>query len=52
MDKVTGGGLPAQIWRQFMVGQKQLSDEIALPGGVISQDDTDAGGFIRRLFGL
>ena len=52
MDKVTGGGLPAQIWRHFMVGQKQLSDEIALPGGALAKDDKDAGGFIRRLFGL
>jgi penicillin-binding protein 1A len=33
MNRVTGGGLPAQIWHEFMVTQKALLDDVALPAG-------------------
>lgn len=49
MARVSGGGLPAQIWRDFMVGQKSLSAEVVLPGG-----DAPKGGLrglLRRFFG-
>tara|TARA_B110000971_G_C20030858_1_gene511359 strand:+ start:1863 stop:3734 length:1872 start_codon:yes stop_codon:yes gene_type:complete len=49
MAKVSGGGLPAQIWHDFMVGQKSLSAEVVLPGG-----EAPAGGLrglLRRFFG-
>ncbi len=49
MAKVSGGGLPAQIWQDFMVGQKSLSAEVVLPGG-----EAPAGGLrglLRRFFG-
>lgn len=50
MDRVTGGGLPAAIWKAFMQGQKQLSSEVSLPGGDLPK--ADSGGFLRRLFGF
>ena len=50
MNKVTGSGLPATIWRRFMDGQKQLSADMTLPGGVLPEDDTQ--GLLRRLFGF
>ena len=50
MQKVTGGGLPAEIWRHFMVGQKQLSERITLPDSATPEADT--GGLLKRFFGF
>ena len=50
MNKVTGGGLPAQIWRRFMQQQKQLNDNVPLPAGTMSKSDT--GGLLKRFFGF
>ena len=41
MNKVSGAGLPAEIWREFMLTQKSIMDDVALP----------AGGGIRRGIG-
>jgi penicillin-binding protein 1A len=41
MNKVSGAGLPAEIWREFMLTQKSMMDDVALP----------AGGGIRRGIG-
>jgi penicillin-binding protein 1A len=49
MAGVSGGGLPAQIWRDFMVGQKSLSAEVVLPGGEAPKGGLR--GLLRRFFG-
>ena len=49
MARVSGGGLPAQIWRDFMVGQKSLSAEVVLPGGEAPKGVLR--GLLRRFFG-
>lgn len=49
MNKVTGSGLPAQIWRAFMDGQKDISAEVSLPGGPPPQGGLR--GLLNRLFG-
>ena len=49
MNKVTGSGLPAQIWRAFMAGQKDISAEVSLPGGPPPQGGLR--GLLNRLFG-
>ena len=49
MARVSGGGLPAQIWRDFMVGQKSLSAEVVLPGGEAPKGGLR--GLLRRFFG-
>jgi penicillin-binding protein 1A len=49
MARVSGGGLPAQIWHDFMVGQKSLSAEVELPGGEAPKGGLR--GLLRRFFG-
>ena len=49
MNKVTGSNLPAQIWRAFMEGQKQISANVALPGGAAPKGGLR--GLLQRLFG-
>ena len=49
MKRVTGSGLPAQIWNRFMAGQKQLSAEVKLPGGPAPKGGLK--GLLQRLFG-
>ena len=49
MNKVTGSNLPAQIWRAFMEGQKQISANVALPGGAAPRGGLR--GLLQRLFG-
>lgn len=49
MNKVTGSGLPAQIWRAFMAGQKDISAAVSLPGGPPPQGGLR--GLLQRLFG-
>ena len=46
MNKVTGGGMPAQIWRHFMVSQKTLNKTASLPDG----DSANLGGLFDWLF--
>ncbi|MDC0148331.1 PBP1A family penicillin-binding protein [Alphaproteobacteria bacterium] len=49
MNRVTGGGLPAQIWRDFMVTQKSMLDDVALPSDGTSGGGL--GGMLDWLFG-
>ena len=49
MNRVTGGGLPAQIWKTFMAGQTALNANITLPGGPSPRPGI--GGLFERLFG-
>ena len=49
MARVSGGGLPAQIWHDFMVGQKSLSAEVELPSGEAPKGGLR--GLLRRFFG-
>ena len=50
MARVTGGGLPAQIFARFMDEQKELAASVALPeGGLLASGGI--GGLLRRLFG-
>ena len=46
MNKVTGGGMPAQIWRHFMMSQKTLNKTASLPDG----DSANLGGLFDWLF--
>lgn len=50
MNRVTGGGLPAQIFADFMEEQKQLAASVALPDAALPQGG-GIGGLLRRLFG-
>jgi penicillin-binding protein 1A len=59
MNKVTGGSLPAQTWRRFMLGATQGMPVRALPGarlppvGVVAAAPPRAGGgFFDNFFGL
>jgi penicillin-binding protein 1A len=49
MNRVTGSGLPAQIWRAFMIGQKDISANVSLPGGEAPKGGLR--GLLQRLFG-
>ena len=49
MNRVSGAGLPAQIWRAFMAGQKDISADVALPGGPAPKGGLR--GLLQRLFG-
>ncbi len=49
MQKVTGSGLPAEIWRVFMAGQKTISADVTLPGGEAPKGGLR--GLLQRLFG-
>ncbi len=52
MNRVTGGGLPAQIWHDFMTNQKSLSAEVSLPSGSQLERVKDGvRGLFDRLFG-
>ena len=46
MNKVTGSGLPAQIWRAFMASQE---NHAALPG--VESGAASGGGLFNWLFG-
>ena len=46
MNKVTGSGLPAQIWRAFMASQE---NQAALPG--LKTCAASGGGLFNWLFG-
>lgn len=50
MNRVTGGGLPAQIFNVFMTEQKQLAASVALPDAALPARG-GLGGLLRRLFG-
>ena len=50
MARVTGGGLPAQIFARFMDEQKELAASVALPEGNLPESG-GIGGLLRRLFG-
>jgi len=59
MNKVTGGSLPAQTWRRFMLGATQGTPVRALPGArlppagvVAAAPPRAAGGFFDNFFGL
>jgi penicillin-binding protein 1A len=58
MNKVTGGSLPAQTWRRFMLSATQAMPVRPLPStrrlsvGVVAAAPPRAGGFFERLFGL
>jgi penicillin-binding protein 1A len=49
MNKVSGAGLPAEIWREFMVTQKSMMDDVALPAGEGLR--RGVGGLFDWLFG-
>lgn len=49
MNRVTGSNLPAQIWRAFMAGQKDISANVSLPGGEAPKGGLR--GLLQRLFG-
>ena len=54
MDRVSGGGLPAQIWRAFMADAGGADASVALPGassGDAAPQDDGLGGLLRRFFG-
>lgn len=51
MNRVTGGGLPAQIFAEFMREHKQLAASVALPGTDLPRQGGGLGGLLRRLFG-
>ena len=51
MNRVTGGGLPAQIFAAFMDEQKELAASVALPGADLPNRNGGIGGLLRRLFG-
>ena len=51
MNRVTGGGLPAQIFATFMAEQKELAASVALPGADLPNRGGGIGGLLRRLFG-
>ena len=46
---LTGSNLPAQIWRAFMAGQKDISANVSLPGGAAPKGGLR--GLLQRLFG-
>ncbi len=49
MARVTGGGLPAHIWADFMRRHTKVSAELRLPGG--PAPTPGLGGLFERLFG-
>lgn len=49
MVRVAGGGLPAEIWRQFMQQQATLNQNVVLPGG--TAPERTGGGMFDWLFG-
>ena len=51
MNRVTGGGLPAQIFAAFMAEQKAVAASVALPGADLPNRGGGIGGLLRRLFG-
>jgi penicillin-binding protein 1A len=50
MARVSGGGLPAQIFAAFMEEQKELAASVALPEGSLPKSG-GIGALLRRLFG-
>jgi len=59
MNKVTGGSLPAQTWRRFMLAATQAMPVRPLPSGplppagvVAAAPPRTGGGFFENLFGL
>ncbi len=58
MNKVTGGSLPAQTWRRFMLSATQTMPVRPLPStprppvGVVAAAPPRTGGFFERFFGL
>jgi penicillin-binding protein 1A len=59
MNKVTGGSLPAQTWRRFMVAAEKNMPVRPLPGGpnmaasvVAEHSPRPAGGLFENFFGL
>ena len=59
MNKVTGGSLPAQAWRRFMLAATKSMPVRPLPGApnmtasvVAQQPPRPAGGFFENFFGL
>ena len=59
MNKVTGGSLPAQTWRRFMLAATQAMPVRPLPSGprppagvMAAAPPRSAGGFFENFFGL
>ncbi|MGB9644689.1 MAG: carboxypeptidase, partial [Stellaceae bacterium] len=58
MNKVTGGSLPAQTWRHFMLNAtrampvRPLPNGPRPPAGVMAAAPPRTGGFFENLFGL
>ena len=58
MNKVTGGSLPAQTWRRFMLAATQAMPVRPLPSGpqppagILASAPPRSGGFFENLFGL
>ena len=59
MNKVTGGSLPAQTWRRFMLAATKNTPVRPLPGApnmaasvVAEQPPRPGGGFFENFFGL
>ena len=50
MARVSGGGLPAEIFAAFMAEQKELAASVALPEGALPKSG-GIGALLRRLFG-
>ena len=50
MARVSGGGLPAEIFAAFMTEQKELAASVALPEGALPKSG-GIGALLRRLFG-
>ena len=50
MARVSGGGLPAEIFAAFMAEQKELAASVALPEGALPKSG-GVGALLRRLFG-
>ena len=50
MARVSGGGLPAEIFAAFMAEQKELAASVALPEGALPKS-VGIGALLRRLFG-
>ena len=50
MARVSGGGLPAEIFAAFMAEQNELAASVALPEGALPKSG-GIGALLRRLFG-
>ena len=50
MARVSGGGLPAEIFAAFMAEQKELAASVVLPEGALPKSG-GIGALLRRLFG-